>query len=227
MTTSAAIDAVPLAMLDQLGLPVFVKNRSGVYTHCSDHFVKFIGRPVSQIIGHTAFDISSVALAETYTKADNALFEAGGVQTYSSMVLRADGSHKRVMFSKYRITEGDEGQVKLIGTFREVTDENAGVANFQASHKERVLSDEELKFVLDQSRALAKSETENSILNQLTKRELQILRFIAHGLSSKQMARQLLISEHTVNDYVKALRVKFGVSSKMKLVIMAHHMGVV
>ena len=225
MTRSAAIEAVPLAMLDQLGLPVFVKNRSGVYTHCSDHFAKFIGRPATQIIGRTAFDISSVALAQTYTQADNALFEAGGVQTYSSMVLRADGSQKRVMFSKYRINEGDD--LSLIGTFREVTEENAGVVQFQASHKEKILSDEELKFVLDQSRAMAKTATEDSILNQLTKRELQILRFIAHGLSSKQMARELLISEHTVNDYVKALRGKFGVSSKMKLVIMAHHMGVV
>jgi len=225
MTTSAAIEAVPLAMLDQLGLPVFVKNRSGVYTHCSEHFANFIGLPVGQIIGRTAFSISSVALAETYTKADNALFETGGVQTYCSMVLRADGTHKRVMFSKYRINEGDE--LRLIGTFREVTEENAGVVQFQASHKERVLSDEELKFVLDQSRAMAKTQTEDTILNQLTKRELQILRFIAHGLSSKQMARELLISEHTVNDYVKALRGKFGVSSKVKLVVMAHHMGVV
>ncbi|MDZ4361673.1 response regulator transcription factor [Hydrogenophaga sp.] len=51
----------------------------------------------------------------------------------------------------------------------------------------------------------------------LTVREAEILDFIAHGLTSKQIARQLNISPYTVNTHRDNLRRKLGVHNGAQL----------
>lgn len=51
----------------------------------------------------------------------------------------------------------------------------------------------------------------------LSERELQVLRQIARGLTHSQIATRLGISRHTVDTYVKRIRVKLGVGNKAEL----------
>jgi DNA-binding NarL/FixJ family response regulator len=51
----------------------------------------------------------------------------------------------------------------------------------------------------------------------LTVRETEILHFIAHGLTSKQIARELNISPYTVNTHRDNLRRKLGVHNGAQL----------
>lgn len=51
----------------------------------------------------------------------------------------------------------------------------------------------------------------------LTAREAEILHFIAHGLTSKQIARELNISPYTVNTHRDNLRRKLGVHNGAQL----------
>jgi DNA-binding NarL/FixJ family response regulator len=48
----------------------------------------------------------------------------------------------------------------------------------------------------------------------LTARESQILGLVAQGLSNKQIAAQLTLSEHTVHRHVANILVKLRVSSR-------------
>jgi DNA-binding NarL/FixJ family response regulator len=48
----------------------------------------------------------------------------------------------------------------------------------------------------------------------LTKREAEVLRLIARGLSNDEIAKQLIISPYTVNAYLRAIYNKLGVSSR-------------
>ena len=48
----------------------------------------------------------------------------------------------------------------------------------------------------------------------LTKREAEVLRLIARGLSNGEIAEQLVISLATVNSYLRAIYSKLGVSSR-------------
>ena len=48
----------------------------------------------------------------------------------------------------------------------------------------------------------------------LSPRESEILALVAHGLSNKQIAAQLTLSEHTVHRHVANILVKLGVSSR-------------
>ncbi|MGH3217148.1 MAG: response regulator transcription factor [Streptosporangiaceae bacterium] len=52
---------------------------------------------------------------------------------------------------------------------------------------------------------------------QLSEREEQVLRQIAHGLTHGQIATRLGISRHTVDTYVKRIRSKLGVGNKAEL----------
>jgi DNA-binding NarL/FixJ family response regulator len=53
--------------------------------------------------------------------------------------------------------------------------------------------------------------------HHLSERELQVLRQIARGLTHSQIATRLGISRHTVDTYVKRIRVKLGVGNKAEL----------
>ena len=50
--------------------------------------------------------------------------------------------------------------------------------------------------------------------NELTEREVQVLRLVAQGLTNAQIAHQLVVSPHTVHSHVKAIHSKLGVTSR-------------
>jgi len=52
----------------------------------------------------------------------------------------------------------------------------------------------------------------------LTKREKEILSYVAEGLSSKQIALKLFISEYTVANHRKNMLAKLGAHSSAELV---------
>jgi DNA-binding NarL/FixJ family response regulator len=49
----------------------------------------------------------------------------------------------------------------------------------------------------------------------LTAREVQVLRLLAQGMTSAQMAEQLVISVVTVNFHVRSIYSKLGVTSRV------------
>ena len=51
-------------------------------------------------------------------------------------------------------------------------------------------------------------------LNDLTAREMDVLRLLAQGLTSAQMAERLVIGLVTVNSHVRSIYSKLGVTSR-------------
>lgn len=62
---------------------------------------------------------------------------------------------------------------------------------------------------------------------ELSPREQQITRLVARGANTTQMAQELLLSTHTIRDYVKQVFEKVGVTSRGELVakLFAEHYG--
>jgi len=56
--------------------------------------------------------------------------------------------------------------------------------------------------------------TKPSSPNNLTAREVEVLRLVAQGLTDVRIAEQLIISPHTVNTHMKAIYGKIGVNSR-------------
>jgi DNA-binding NarL/FixJ family response regulator len=55
----------------------------------------------------------------------------------------------------------------------------------------------------------------------LSQREEQVLAFLAHGLSNRELAKALKLSEHTVKNHLFRIFDKLGVSNRMEAVLFA------
>lgn len=61
--------------------------------------------------------------------------------------------------------------------------------------------------------------------SQLTERELELLHLLADGLSNKNIAERLFISENTVKYHIKNILQKFGVQNRTEAVAIAIRQG--
>lgn len=61
---------------------------------------------------------------------------------------------------------------------------------------------------------------------QLTPRELEVLRLIARGLTNQEIARELVISHHTVKNHVSSIYRKVGSDDRTRVALMAIRAGV-
>jgi DNA-binding NarL/FixJ family response regulator len=57
----------------------------------------------------------------------------------------------------------------------------------------------------------------------LTEREREVIRLVEEGLSNKDIAYRLSISDSTVRHHMTSIFDKVGVSNRQKLLIHAHH----
>jgi two-component system nitrate/nitrite response regulator NarL len=83
---------------------------------------------------------------------------------------------------------------------------------------------EELHYVL---RAFAKSpkppKLDPTVESRITRREAAVVRLAIEGLSNREIARQLTLSEHTVKNYLFRVFDKLGVSNRVELVLSCLH----
>jgi PAS domain S-box-containing protein len=110
------------AVIDSIPTPTFYKDSQGVYRGCNAAFLAYLGKSREEIIGKSVFDLSPRDLAEVYHKADVALFESRGTQTYEANVLYADGSRHDVIFYKAAFFLPDGGLGGLVGSILDITD---------------------------------------------------------------------------------------------------------
>ena len=83
-------------------------------------------------------------------------------------------------------------------------------------------SSTELQFVVDALVEPVPMETRTLVGSRpLSKREEEIARLVAEGLSNRQISQRLTLSEHTVKNYLFRVFEKIGVSTRVELALYA------
>lgn len=120
-------------LLDAIPIPVFYKDRRGMYVGCNSAFEKYLGMPVDRIIGSTVYDVAPRNLASIYEEADRLLMDEGGVQTYESTVRGGDGELRDVVFYKATLCDDEEQPAGLVGAIFDITDRKKLAKDWQES----------------------------------------------------------------------------------------------
>ncbi len=78
----------------------------------------------------------------------------------------------------------------------------------------------ELRYVMDEfTRAPKQRKVDPTVENRMTKREGDVVRLAVEGLSNREIARELGLTEHTVKNYLFRVFDKLGVSNRVELVL--------
>ena len=100
------------------------------------------------------------------------------------------------------------------------------VAAIQAAHAGLVLLDPEVTKNLA-SRIPTQAAQLATRPDDLTPREIEVLRMLAEGLGNREMASRLGISDHTVKFHISSILDKLGASTRTEAVTMGIRMGII
>ena len=97
----------------------------------------------------------------------------------------------------------------------------------QAVHQGQIwINDEHLRYLIDTVTQVPSLRVVNAHgLHLLTPREEQVVALVADGLSNREVARELHLSEHTIKKYLFRIFEKVGISSRVELVLYAVNRG--
>ena len=74
-------------------------------------------------------------------------------------------------------------------------------------------------------RSIKENQVEAGVASDLTRRESEVLALMADGLSNKEIAQRLTISDHTAKFHVNGILGKLGAQSRTEAVVLAARRG--
>lgn len=152
--------------------------------------------------------------------------DTGGIE--ATRAIRAESPDARVvMFSSYGDREAVLASV-LAGAAGYLT-KNIGRAPLlnalrAAARGESLLVPEVTAPILEQLRELAKEPPAQE--SPLSAREREVLALIAQGMTNREIAEQLVLSEHTVRNHVASVLNKLGLSRRVQAAAYAAREGI-
>ena len=80
--------------------------------------------------------------------------------------------------------------------------------------------------IVHEFRRLSKADASSNSLDVLSEKEVEILRYVATGMSNKEIAEQLSYSEKTVKNYLSVIFQKLGIRDRTQAAIFALRQGI-
>ncbi|HWQ67208.1 MAG TPA: PAS domain S-box protein [Methanospirillum sp.] len=122
-------------LINTLPVPVFYKNRDGIYTGCNTAYEQSFGMSRDQIIGKTVYDLWPKEFADVYYLADQEVFDSSSKQQYESSTRYADGTIHQVVFFKAPLLDKVNQVTGLIGAILDISDRKRGEEALRESNQ--------------------------------------------------------------------------------------------
>ena len=106
------------------------------------------------------------------------------------------------------ITQAEESAIAALGKAKFDVEFDAGT---------RLTRDSAVAVALGEPRQATTATRDGATTGVVAKRELDVARLIADGLSNKQIGARLFISERTVDSHVRSILNKLGFSSRAQI----------
>jgi DNA-binding NarL/FixJ family response regulator len=81
--------------------------------------------------------------------------------------------------------------------------------------------------LIEQFTARGEPPVADAHLEQLTARELEVLRLVARGLSNAEISERLVVTEHTTKTHVASILQKLALRNRVQAVVLAYETGLV
>ena len=127
-------------IIDALPIPIFLRDRNGVYKGCNKAHEKFIGIPLSELYGKSLYDIQPEEIANLFSKRDKELFESPGDQIYETEFQIADGSIRNVIFYKSVIRDEKEEIIGIVGSIHDITQRKKAEEKLEKAQEASVIA---------------------------------------------------------------------------------------
>jgi predicted ATPase/DNA-binding CsgD family transcriptional regulator len=111
--------------------------------------------------------------------------------------------------------------VPFLASAKQLARESLGDASFEAEYAagKRMSRDAAVRLALGEAAPVEATVSDAAVASPLAKREVEVARLIAEGLSNKQIGARLFISEATVASHVRHIMDKLGVSSRSQIAV--------
>ncbi len=181
-----------------------------------------------QVVGEAANGQDALGIIET-EKPDIVLLDVNmpgmnGIETLAAM-------RKQGMASPVLMLTISQHEEDLIGAIR------AGASGYLLKNAEPETLRQTIRQVAAGKAVLAPEVTEQVFrlvrsgplgsANLLTEREVEVLRFLSHGLTTAQTGAEMFISENTVKTHVRHILDKLEVSNRAEAVAKATQIGLI
>jgi PAS domain S-box-containing protein len=110
------------SLFEAIPNPFYFKDLDGRVLGCNLAFERHLGRPRSEILGRTAYELSPSDLAEVYRAADRELIAHPGTQIYEAKTRWADGTLRDAVFHKATVSNADGRVVGIAGILFDITE---------------------------------------------------------------------------------------------------------
>lgn len=214
-----SIDAVEKILNQRQSDCVLVKDHNSQFLNANQLFLSFFGfQNVDQLRGKSDYDLRCANFAPIYIKNDQDTMIADELSVIEPAI-NDDGIFSLFSTVKYTFIDENTKQKGILGIFK--------LINYQSIQLPSISLEESEVNHVKISDSLFKMRLGQHSSMPLTNRELDVLYYVFHGLSQKQIADKLDLSVRTVEGYVDHIKVKLKCNNKNQLVEFAIQYGLI
>jgi PAS domain S-box-containing protein len=131
----------PTGLLNQLSVPVFIKDKNSVFKACNEAFCQYLGFSREEIFGKTSEHFSPRRKARIYEEVDRLVAETGKKRSYEGMVSYSGDSVNSIIIQKSPLFDENGEMYGILGVITDISDRKKREKELKSAMKKAEESD--------------------------------------------------------------------------------------